>query len=352
MKALCLKQPWANRIASGEKTIETRTWSTRYRGELLIVASKKPNIPPAGCAVAIAELLDCRPMQKADEQAACCETFLGAVAWVLANVRKVQNFPVRGKLNLFDVELPQGLLDGAPKTQSIAFGDPGKGKDSKMSKTKKKDAKRQAQKGVTQGAPSIEERMKNILVADQFVRTAKRDLKIAKEMLKDKREDLKEAEKARDNLLAEAENGLPLYGGAAADKKQSTNSANSANSTNGKLEIGNGNSNPVVKIITSSGREILLGRGQSPELETGERIVQRIPLDGQAEAESSETDEQKANDLRNTIVRGGKVDALVAISEADLALLCACDAIGLKGDWRRAAVRKRIDELKKADAAA
>ena len=307
MKAICVKQPWVNRIASGEKTIETRTWATRYRGELLIVSSKRPNIPPAGCAV----------------------------AWVLANARKVPNFPVRGELGLFEVDMPENLT---------------KGKDSKMSKTKKKDAKRQAQKGVTQGAPSIEERMKNILSADQFVRTAKRDLKVAKEMLKDKREDLKEAEKARDNLLAEAENGLPLYG--SAQSTESTNSANSANSTNGKLEIGNGNSNPVVKIITSSGREILLGRGQSPELETGERIVQRIPLDGQAEAESSETDEQKANDLRNTIVRGGKVDALVAISEADLALLCACDAIGLKGDWRRAAVRKRIDELKKADAAA
>lgn len=30
MKALPVKQPWANMIATGEKTIETRTWPTDY----------------------------------------------------------------------------------------------------------------------------------------------------------------------------------------------------------------------------------------------------------------------------------------------------------------------------------
>ena len=52
MKALSVKQPWANMIAEGEKTIETRTWSTDYRGEILIVSARDPDIPPAGCAVA------------------------------------------------------------------------------------------------------------------------------------------------------------------------------------------------------------------------------------------------------------------------------------------------------------
>jgi len=31
MKTLTVRQPWANLIASGRKTIETRTWSTNYR---------------------------------------------------------------------------------------------------------------------------------------------------------------------------------------------------------------------------------------------------------------------------------------------------------------------------------
>lgn len=40
MKAISLLQPWASLIASGAKKIETRSWSTKYRGPLAIHASK------------------------------------------------------------------------------------------------------------------------------------------------------------------------------------------------------------------------------------------------------------------------------------------------------------------------
>ena len=40
MKALSLWQPWASLIALGVKTIETRSWSTTYRGPLLIHAGQ------------------------------------------------------------------------------------------------------------------------------------------------------------------------------------------------------------------------------------------------------------------------------------------------------------------------
>lgn len=40
MKFLTLHQPWAALIAVGDKTIETRSWSTRYRGPLAIHAGK------------------------------------------------------------------------------------------------------------------------------------------------------------------------------------------------------------------------------------------------------------------------------------------------------------------------
>ncbi len=40
MKALSIKQPWAAAIATGLKTIETRTWKTKYRGPILIVAGR------------------------------------------------------------------------------------------------------------------------------------------------------------------------------------------------------------------------------------------------------------------------------------------------------------------------
>lgn len=40
MKVVSLMQPWATLIALGEKSIETRSWATKYRGEIAIHASK------------------------------------------------------------------------------------------------------------------------------------------------------------------------------------------------------------------------------------------------------------------------------------------------------------------------
>ena len=41
MKALTIQQPWASLITMGVKTIETRSWSTKYRGALAIHAGLK-----------------------------------------------------------------------------------------------------------------------------------------------------------------------------------------------------------------------------------------------------------------------------------------------------------------------
>lgn len=98
-------------IAQGEKTIETRTWRTAYRGKLLIVSSRAPRIEPVGCALAIGNLVDCRPMTQTDEEAARCQVYPGAYAWVLSNIRKVRPFPVKGKLGLYDVELRKRELN-------------------------------------------------------------------------------------------------------------------------------------------------------------------------------------------------------------------------------------------------
>lgn len=43
MKALTLWQPWATLVAIGAKRIETRSWSTNYRGPLAIHAAKRVN---------------------------------------------------------------------------------------------------------------------------------------------------------------------------------------------------------------------------------------------------------------------------------------------------------------------
>ena len=44
MKAITLRQPWASLVALGVKAIETRSWSTRYRGPLAIHAAARQPI--------------------------------------------------------------------------------------------------------------------------------------------------------------------------------------------------------------------------------------------------------------------------------------------------------------------
>lgn len=113
MKALSIKQPWAAGIAAGIKTIETRTWSTSYRGDLLLVSSASPRINGllSGCAFAVAALTGCRPMVEADEEKACHVVYPNAWAWTLKNVRLVRPFPVKGALKFFDVELPDDYTE-------------------------------------------------------------------------------------------------------------------------------------------------------------------------------------------------------------------------------------------------
>lgn len=106
MKAISVKQPWASMIANGTKTIETRTWYTKYRGDLLIVSSARPVIDKlsTGKALCIVELLDCRPMTKKDEQVAQCRWYNGAFAWVLTNIRPVVPVHIRGTLGIYEVD--------------------------------------------------------------------------------------------------------------------------------------------------------------------------------------------------------------------------------------------------------
>ena len=80
MRALSLYQPWASLIVYGHKRIETRSWSTTYRGTLLIHASKAtrwmPDFPrllhdaglpdamtdlptPCGAVLGSVEVVDC-----------------------------------------------------------------------------------------------------------------------------------------------------------------------------------------------------------------------------------------------------------------------------------------------------
>lgn len=57
----------------------------------------------AGCIIGIVDLLECRPMTKADEDAALCDYQAGAYAWVTKPIAHCRPDPILGKLHLFEV---------------------------------------------------------------------------------------------------------------------------------------------------------------------------------------------------------------------------------------------------------
>jgi hypothetical protein len=121
MKALSIRHPWVDLILAGTKTIEIRTWATRYRGPLLLHASsaygiseretaarlRLPAPDPAtlGAVVGVAELVDCRPVRRDDWKSAGLPPLEGRLwAWVLAEPRAVGPLPCPGKRTLFDLD--------------------------------------------------------------------------------------------------------------------------------------------------------------------------------------------------------------------------------------------------------
>ena len=123
MKAISLKQPWANLVACGYKTLETRTWSTGYRGELLICSSASGEIEPTGCALALVRLVDCREMEDGDAEAACILRYPEAKVFVLEDIRLLQPFAVRGSLNIYDLEVSEKELIYEDEAGVAAFID-------------------------------------------------------------------------------------------------------------------------------------------------------------------------------------------------------------------------------------
>lgn len=121
MKVLSVKQPWASLIASGRKTIELRTWTTHYRGDILICASASPRrgtgfeIGPLGVTICVVRLVDIRPAAARDADAACIEPSARDHAWLLDTVRTVKPLPHSGSLGLRDLpaELARSIESGA-----------------------------------------------------------------------------------------------------------------------------------------------------------------------------------------------------------------------------------------------
>lgn len=108
VRLLSVKQPFAELIARGEKTIELRTKAFKYRGPLVIVscAKRSPKFPevdgPRSRAVALVEMVDARPATSADSSRACCEVTPGEFAWELRLVRRLDiDVHVKGQLSIY-----------------------------------------------------------------------------------------------------------------------------------------------------------------------------------------------------------------------------------------------------------
>jgi len=117
MKALSLTQPYANFIWRGLKTIETRTWKTNFRGTLLICSTKAKVlntkgcvIEPRGMALCVVDVIDCRRMERKDEEQACILWRDDLWMWPLVKIRRIKPFPVKGQQRIFNIDCEVELL--------------------------------------------------------------------------------------------------------------------------------------------------------------------------------------------------------------------------------------------------
>lgn len=130
MKALTLHQPFASLVAHGAKRVETRGWSTHYRGPLAIHAGLRLDREarvhvlgilrrhgheseadlPRGAVVAIAELVDvvemipCVIANQTELERELGDWRVGRFAWVLRGVRAIEPVPARGAQGLWTLD--------------------------------------------------------------------------------------------------------------------------------------------------------------------------------------------------------------------------------------------------------
>jgi activating signal cointegrator 1 len=136
-KCLSLWQPWASAIVLLCKSIETRHWTTSYRGPLLIHASKRwtgeqrkiywdlldagvlpihspgartfNEVYPLGCILGRVDLHDIQPSEQLTHSISTREHALGDYSagrfgWLLRNVQKFEKpIPYRGAQGIFNV---------------------------------------------------------------------------------------------------------------------------------------------------------------------------------------------------------------------------------------------------------
>jgi tetratricopeptide (TPR) repeat protein len=117
-RCLAVRQPWAWAIVAGVKDIENRTWTTDYRGPVVIQASSSKadvsrwlrldggadaaNALTCGALIGIAELVDIEPLSEALESNPWA---WGPYCWRFTNARAFKTpIAAKGKLNLYALD--------------------------------------------------------------------------------------------------------------------------------------------------------------------------------------------------------------------------------------------------------
>lgn len=137
-KSLTVKQPYADLLTMAayrdekgqfhaEKTIEVRSRNIRYRGDVLICSSAKPELPGrmAGVTCGFVEIYDSKPVEEftAEDWAATCipekERPRKGWGWLVRNPRRVVEMPVKGQLGLYDIVVPKGDITEYPKEMAM-----------------------------------------------------------------------------------------------------------------------------------------------------------------------------------------------------------------------------------------
>ncbi len=135
VKALSVRQPWAELILAGRKRYELRTWRLSFRGQLWIHASScadRGDISRSGldsrtltrgAVVGSVEVIDCLPLtseiirELVESLGYFGDWQPGLFAWALRNPRRLPiPVPLPGRLGLFDV--PELLAGQVPATNA------------------------------------------------------------------------------------------------------------------------------------------------------------------------------------------------------------------------------------------
>ncbi len=119
MKALSLKQPFAELVVSGKKTIELRKWKTNFRGKFLIHASKVPDkkamkkfgfkLLPLGAIVGKSNLISIKKYESEkgflkDKNKHLADSSWGNYGFILKDSKRIKPIPAKGKLNFWESE--------------------------------------------------------------------------------------------------------------------------------------------------------------------------------------------------------------------------------------------------------